>query len=238
MSTMSGFEGGWTAFEAPLDARMTFIRKTYLHVAGAMVAFVILSTLFYQMGLSAAIARVVFGGGQLGWLAFLGAFMIASWLATSMAQSDRPLSAQYTGLAVYTVAEALIFAPLLYIAARFAPAVLPSAAGVTLLVFGGLSAFVMFTKQDFSFMRTGLCIAGLVAMGVIVLGAIFGWSLGVWFSGAMILFASGAILYTTSNVLHHYRTDQYVAAALELFSSVALLFWYVLRLFLSLGRRD
>ena len=33
------------------------------------------------------------------------------------------------------------------------------------------------------------------------------------------------------------RTDQHVGAALELFASVALLFWYVLRLLMSLNRR-
>jgi FtsH-binding integral membrane protein len=57
--------------------------------------------------------------------------------------------------------------------------------------------------------------------------------LGNIFAGAMALFASVAILYNTSNVLHHYRPDQHVAAALSLFSSVALLFWYILRIFMS-----
>jgi FtsH-binding integral membrane protein len=50
----------------------------------------------------------------------------------------------------------------------------------------------------------------------------------------MVVLASGYILYHTSNVLHHYGTEQYVAAALALFASVALLFWYVLQLFMSL----
>jgi FtsH-binding integral membrane protein len=49
----------------------------------------------------------------------------------------------------------------------------------------------------------------------------------------MVALAGGAILYDTSNVLHHYPEDRYVAAALELFASVALMLWYVLRLFLS-----
>jgi FtsH-binding integral membrane protein len=49
----------------------------------------------------------------------------------------------------------------------------------------------------------------------------------------MIGLAGAAILYDTSNVLHNFPEDRYVAAALELFASVALLFWYVLRLFMS-----
>ena len=56
------------------------------------------------------------------------------------------------------------------------------------------------------------------------------------FSYAMIALACGYILYDTSNVLHNYRTDQYVAAALALFAAVMLLFWYVLRILLDRRR--
>ena len=56
---------------------------------------------------------------------------------------------------------------------------------------------------------------------------------GVFFSVALIAFAGAAILYDTSNVIHHFPEDRYVAASLELFASVALMFWYVLRLFIA-----
>jgi FtsH-binding integral membrane protein len=49
----------------------------------------------------------------------------------------------------------------------------------------------------------------------------------------MVAFAGAAILYETSNILHHYRPNQHVAASLSLFASVALLFWYVLRIFMG-----
>ena len=73
-------------------------------------------------------------------------------------------------------------------------------------------------------------------LGLIVASFIFPISLGLWFSGAMVVFASGAILYNTSNLLHRYDPDQYVAAALSLFASVALLFWYVLQILMRLKR--
>ena len=57
--------------------------------------------------------------------------------------------------------------------------------------------------------------------------------LGLIFSGVMVVFAGAAILYNTSNIMHHYNEAQYVAASLSLFASVALLFWYVLRIFMS-----
>jgi FtsH-binding integral membrane protein len=79
---------------------------------------------------------------------------------------------------------------------------------------------------------------GFAALGLVLCGWLFGFSLGLWFTGAMILFACGYILYDTSNVLHHYRIGQHVAASLALFASVALLFWYVLRLLMALSNRD
>jgi FtsH-binding integral membrane protein len=75
-------------------------------------------------------------------------------------------------------------------------------------------------------------IGGFVALGLIVASFLFGFELGLLFSAGMVLLAGASILYTTSNLLHHYRTDQHVAAALELFAAVALLFWYILRIFM------
>ena len=49
----------------------------------------------------------------------------------------------------------------------------------------------------------------------------------------MIGFAGAAILYDTSNILHHYPQDKYVAASLQLFASIALMFWYGLQFFMS-----
>jgi FtsH-binding integral membrane protein len=70
-------------------------------------------------------------------------------------------------------------------------------------------------------------------MGTIIAGILFGFNLGLWFSAGMILLAAGSILYQTSNLVHKYHTDQYVAAALGLFASLMLLFWYILRLVMS-----
>ena len=79
-------------------------------------------------------------------------------------------------------------------------------------------------------------IAGFVAMGAIVCGLLFGFTLGLFFSLAMVGLAGGYILYYTSQIMFHYRTDQHVAASLSLFASVALLFFYVLRILMSLNR--
>jgi len=73
----------------------------------------------------------------------------------------------------------------------------------------------------------------IMALVAILGGVIFGFELGTWFSVAMVGLAGAAILYDTSNVLNHYPEDRYVAAALQLFASVAVMFWFVLSIFIS-----
>jgi len=92
------------------------------------------------------------------------------------------------------------------------------------------------TRIDFSFLGGALIVGSFVALGTIVASILFGFNLGTFFAGIMVLFAGAAILYSTSNVFLRYRTDQYVAASLSLFASIALLFWYILRILLSFRR--
>jgi len=227
---------GYTAAEAPLDARIQFIRRTYLHLTGAIGTFVALSAMFYQAGIGEAIVRAL-SGSQMFWLLILGGFVVVGYVAQAMARSQAGIGMQYAGLGLYSAAEALIFTPLIWIAAKGYPGVLPTATLVTLLTFGALSVYVLVSNKDFSFLGPAIVMVSMVALGLIIASALFGFSMGIWFSGAMILLACGSILFSTSKVLHQYRTDQPVAAALELFAALALLFWYVLRIFMEMNRR-
>jgi len=112
------------------------------------------------------------------------------------------------------------------------------AAIITGLLFLGLTVTAFTTKTNFSFLGGILKIGSFVALGIIAASCIFGFTLGLLFSGVMVAFAAGAILYTTSSIIHDYNTDQHVAASLSLFASVALLFWYVLRILIALTSRD
>lgn len=227
-----------TASGAVPSARATFIRKTYSHLAGAILAFVGLEyILISQTNIAASIANVVLSG-QYGWLMFLGAFILVGWLARGLAMNVESPALQYAGLGLYVVAEALLFAPILLIATvYYDPSVLINAATLTVAMFGGLTMIVFTTRKDFSFLGSILKIGGMIALGLIVCGTVFGFTLGLAFSVGMVILASGAILYDTSKILLHYRTDQYVAASLQLFASVALLFWYILRIMMRLSRR-
>ena len=167
---------------------------------------------------------------QTNWLLILGGFMVVSWLASRTAHRSTSMGAQYAALTGFVIAEAIIFAPMLYIADNKAGGgVISSAALVTVGLFAGLTAIAFWTRKDFTFLGGLLRWGGLLALGAIGAGVIFGVGLGTWFSVGMVGFAGAAILYDTSRIIKHYPEDRYVAAALELFASVALMFWYILR---------
>lgn len=223
--------------ETEESVRAAFIRKTYGHLAGAIGLFVVLEALFIKMGLG-ALALQLLGTSSYSWLVVLGGFMVVSWVADKWATSSTSMATQYAGLALYTVAEALIFLPLIMMAMMMTgdSSLLIQAGFITGAMVLGISLVAFTTKKDFSFLGGFLKIGGIVALGLIVASFFLPVSLGLWFSGAMIVFASIAILYSTSNLIHRYHTDQYVAASLSLFAGVALLFWYVLQFLMSFGR--
>ncbi len=228
-----------TAAKARPDERASFIRRTYAHLAVAILAFTgIEAMLLSSPNTTPLVEKMI--GGRYSWLIVLGCFMGVSWLANSLAQSRSNPGLQYLGLALFVVAEAVIFLPMLFIADKMTGSheIAFTAGLMTLLLVAGLTATVFITKADFSFMRNALAIGGLLVLGLIVISIFTGFSLGLWFSGFMVAFAAGAILYTTSNILHHYGTEDHVAAALALFASVAMLFWYVLRILLAFANRD
>lgn len=222
--------------QARPSERAEFIKRTYTHLAGAVGAFIVVEFLFFQLGIAPLLASF-FLGSRIGWLALLGGFALLGYLASNMAAKADDINAQYMGLGLYIIGEAIIFAPLLVVAVlRSDPSVLPTAAVITLFLFGGLTAVAFTSGRDFSFLGGILKIAGMVALGLIVCSLLFGFSLGLIFSFFMVAFAGAAILYKTSNVMYRYSTTQHVAASLELFAAVMLLFWYVLRILMSSRR--
>ncbi|MBN1433119.1 US12 family protein [Candidatus Fermentibacterales bacterium] len=225
-------EGVVSVSQAIPDERAAFIRRTYAHLAGAIAAFAALEVWLLRSSLGDAMLQFI-SRNQYGWLMVLGGFILIGWLARGLAHNVDSQGAQYLGLALYTVAEAVIFVPILYIATRYsAPSVLNNALLLTGTMFAGLTFVAFTTRKDFSFLRGTLMVGGFVALGLIVGGTAFGFDLGLWFSVGMVGLASAAILYDTSRIIHHYRPDQHVAASLELFASVALLFWYILSIFM------
>ena len=231
-------EDRYAVANAAASERAAFIRRTYGHLAGAILAFVAAEAALFKSGAAKSIVeQLFFGTGPMAWLVLLAVFIAGGYAAQAMARSATSKAVQYAGLALYVGLWTVMFLPILYLAeTRFEGQYIAAQAGiVTLAAFAGLTLAVFVSGADFSFLRPILWAASLGALALIVVSLIAGFSLagiGPWFALGMVVLAAGFIVYDTSNVMHHYRTDQHVAAALALFGSVALMFWYVLRLFM------
>jgi FtsH-binding integral membrane protein len=221
-------------YMAPVSAlsvedRSAFIWKCYAHVVVAILAFAAIEGYLFSSGIAERVAYQMMSN----WLMVMGAFILAGWGATHVAHKVKSVQAQYAAFAGFIVIEALIFMPMIYMAYMKNPAIIDSAAGVTILGSVGLIATAMVTRKDFSFLRGMLVWGGMLALVAIVSSVIFGFHMGTWFSVAMIGFAGAAVLYDTSNIMLHYPQDKYVAASMQLFASIAMMFWYILRLFMA-----
>ncbi len=226
-----------TLYQTPVaalgdDARAAFLTRTYAHLLGAILLFAGIEVFLFTSGLAYPIANTLLNTGA-GWLLVLGAFVIAGTVASRVAATAETKGAQYAALGGYVVAEALIFVPMLFLANEIAPGAIGKAAWVTVLGFSGLTAVAFFSGKDFSFLGGFIKWAGILAIVAIVVGVLTGFNLGLWFSVAMIGLAGASILWSTSRILREYPEDRYVSASLELFAAVALMFWYVLRIFMS-----
>src|SRR5258708_4650362 len=223
---MATFPSSNSAFPSSgVDSRATFITRTYTHVVGGILAFILVELGLFESGLAVQIARFML---SFNWFLILGAFMLVGWLATRTAQTSSSLGMQYFSYGAYIVAEALIFVPLLYIANAKAPGAIDSATLVTAMGAGGLMFVAHRTRKDFSFLRALLMWGGVLALVAMIGGAIFGFQLRTCFSVAMIAFAVVPVLYATSNIIHHFPDGRYLAAALPPVASIPPLFWYVI----------
>ena len=212
------------------NSREKFIVRTYNHLFAAILLFAAIEFALFYSGFALVMTQAMLGTS---WLLVMGAFVLVSWLASRTAHRSNSLAKQYAALIGFVVAEAIIFVPLLFIATMRSPGAIQGAGLVTILGFAGLTGIAFWTRKDFSFLGGLLRWGVLIALVGIVAAVIFKFTLGIFFSVAMVGLAGAAILYDTSNVLRHFPEDRYVAAALQLFSSVAMMFWYVLRIFMS-----
>ena len=222
-------------------SREKFISRTYNHLFAAIAYFTLLEVALFNItigttaaGLPVTVAMAIAGALAGNWIFVLGGFILASVVFGALARKPGSRGMQYLGLFGFATAEAIVFVPLLFMANVYAPGAIASAAIITLVGFGALTAIVFVTKKDFSFMRKFLVFATILSVVVVIAATIFAWPIGgALFSGAMVLLSGGWILYQTSSIMRDYPEQYYVSAALALFTSVAMMFYYILMFFVS-----
>lgn len=191
----------------------------------------------------------VLGTGFIGWMLLMAAmFMILRLTASTF-----PLNV--IGLGVFAVLEGLITAPFILLVTgsitqvgpnEFEAAVTAStlaitgqAFALTAAVFGSITAYVLTTKKDFSFMRGVLALGFGLAIGLIAVSYFWAGAAnivgGTGFAAAMVLLFAGFMLYDTSNIVHRYAPNQAASAAAKLLLDFVIMFRYILIL---LSNRD
>lgn len=226
--------------------RLAFLRKVYALFGGAMVVWA--GTSAYVIANEALLGWTLrlFGGGFLPMLLI----MLAAFFVLRVTAGSFPLN--LIGLGAFGVLEGFLTAPLIFLvlasnAAEGATTaeivasgsgLLTQAFGLTAIVFGGLSAYAITTKRDFSFLRAALWIGvfllfgiGLLAMLGIGEGFVMGWG---W-SAAWVLLMTGFVLYDTQNIMRRFPANMAASAAAILLIDFVLLFKHIL---LLLSRRD
>jgi FtsH-binding integral membrane protein len=93
--------------------RAVFYKKTYLHVAIAILSFMVVEGFLLRAVPRELVLQMV--SGKYIWLFIIGMFWLASILADRLAFSPSK-NMQYAGLGLYVLIEAIIFLPILYIA--------------------------------------------------------------------------------------------------------------------------
>lgn len=113
-----------------------------------------------------------------------------------------------------------------------------TALGGTAAIFMGLSAYVLISKRDMSFMGGFLTIGILVAFVAALAGVFLQIpALSLTISAVFVLLMSGMILYETSNIVHGGETN-YVMATVSLFVTIFNLFTSLLQLLGFAGSSD
>jgi FtsH-binding integral membrane protein len=216
------------AAEAPIAERAAFLQRTYLLVLAGVFGFAF--TLWAAGNIAAVNSQVrsLYSNPWIPLIAMFGGGYVVRAIAHRY-----PLN--LVAYFAYVFLMGLLIAPIVLFTAGASPDVLTQASILTALVFTGLTGYTFLTRHDFSFLGGALTIGLFAMLGVGVAGILFGFSMGLWYSLAGVVLFSGYVLYDTSAVLHRYATDRHVSAAIELFTDIVMLFWYLLSL---LNRRD
>lgn len=200
------------------------LRNTYLLLGMTLVFSSVIA--FVAMSMNAP---------ALPWWGVLAGFYGLLFLTNATANSGAGILSVFalTGFLGYTLGPILNR----YLGAGLGDAV-ALALGATALVFFACSAYVLTTKKDMSFL-SGMMMALFVVLLVGVIANIFLHipALSLALSGLFVIFSSGAILLTTSNIIHNGETN-YIRATVDLYVSLYNLFVSFLQIFGVLSSND
>jgi FtsH-binding integral membrane protein len=226
------------AIHAAVDARMAFVRRTYAHLLAELVAVALVVYVSLQTPALERLAGALWGS----WLIYILAFFGVSLVTRKMLEGQRSMAVQYAAAGIWVFFLGLLVTPLALFARHLTGsfAVLGEGAILTGCVFTGITAYVFFTKKDFSFLRGALWMLSWLALGVGILVTVFGGfggaSASIVYSCVWVLLLGGWVLHDTSKVLHHRHVSEHVAASVDLLVDFVYMFIHIVSILLNSRR--
>ncbi|PUA26497.1 MAG: BAX inhibitor protein [Cellvibrio sp. 79] len=200
----------------------------------------VLRNTYFLLGLTLAFSALTAGGAMAVGIGH-GTGLVMSLIAMALIWFVLPKTANSSaGLAVVFAFTGLIGAGLgpvisRYLAMENGTAIILQALGGTAIIFVGLSAYVLASRKNFSFLG-GFVAVGMMLMLAIMLfllgASFFGYQfsgLHLAFSAGIVLLMSALILYQTSEIIHGGETN-YILATTSLYLSIVNLFTSLLHL--------
>lgn len=216
--------------------RAAFLRKVYLTLfagIGITMATGIALALSAVGNESSILWKILQGRGM--WLLFFG--YLALTFAVGSVVNKRGVNV--LAYAFFTAFTGFFISPMLLLAAAQTGSltIIWQALGLTLFAFGGLTGYVLVSGKDFSFIKGFIWTGFWVLVGFMVVGFfVQSWAFQMGVTAAGLLVFAGFVLYDTSEIMHRYQPNQWVAGAFSLFIDFINMFIRVL--FLLMGRRD
>jgi FtsH-binding integral membrane protein len=242
------------------QTRLAFLRKVYAFLGGSIILWA--GTALYAVTNETLLVAMLKFVGQNPLVLLLVIFGVMFLLPRVVAKGA-PFN--YIGLGAFGVIQGLLTAPLIFVAllgqadlevqkstmeglsqgTLNSSPVLAAGAGLlwtafllTACVFGGLSAYAITTKRDFSFLRGALWMGFwvLFGLGALSLFGVGGNLVMNWgFSLAWVLLMGGFVLFDTQRIMKTFPADQAPLAAAMLLANFVIMFKYIL---LLLSRRE
>lgn len=204
--------------ESGVLAQHKVLRQTYTLLA---------MTLLFS-GVMAVVSMALAPPPMVSMVSSIGAIVILMFVLPKFEE-------QAAGIGIVFLATGMLgfgLGPLLNAYMSFAdgPKIISTALGGTGAIFLGLSAYVLTTKKDFSFMGGFLMVGLMVLFGAIILSLFVNMpALSLAISGAMVMLMSGFILFDTSRIINGGETN-YIRATVSLFINIFNLFTSLLHL--------
>lgn len=236
-------QGAITVEQSGAEARRAFIQKTYVHFLIGLMAFCGITAAVLASPLVASTVDGELRAGPLAHpYAFIGSLiMLIVWqMMYGRLFSSPKMSTHYIGYGVTIVLEAVLCAPLFWIAHNFVgDGILRNAFMLTALGFGGLTAFTLASKRDFSFMGGFLSMATMILLGIALLSLFFGgFNMGLLWSAIVIVIFGGWVVYHTDQIKQHLPLNGYVFGATMLFIDFVVILRQVVWILMSLANND